>query len=96
MSEYTQKSRAELTLHGLVQSVGMRAYVQRHAQDQGVKGYIKNLQNGDVLVVMEGDEFRVQFVVDRCVSGPPAATVAKATLDWKPALNEFESFQIRH
>lgn len=83
-------------MHGLVQSVGMRAYVQRHAQDQGVKGYIKNLSNGDVFVVLEGEEFRVQFVVDRCVSGPPAATVSKATLDWKPASGEFESFQIRH
>ncbi len=96
MSEHHLKSRAELTLHGIVQGVGMRAYVQRHAADQGVKGYIKNLPDGDVLVVLEGEEFRIQFVVDRCVSGPPAATVTKATLNWVAAKNEFETFQIRH
>jgi acylphosphatase len=95
MSEYTQKSRAEVTLKGIVQGVGMRAYLQRHANDQGVKGYVRNLPNGEVLVVLEGEEFRVQFVVDRCVSGPPAATVEKAHVDWSLAKNEFEAFQIR-
>lgn len=95
MNELRNKARAVLTLTGHVQGVGMRAYVQRHATDQGVSGFVRNLADGTVEVVIEGEDFRVQFLVDRCVMGPPAATVHRAHLEWHPATGEFESFQIR-
>lgn len=95
MSELRSKSRALLVLSGHVQGVGFRAYAHRHANDQGVTGYVRNLTDGTVEMVIEGEEFRVQFVIDRCVMGPPAATVHRAHVEWQPATGEFATFQIR-
>lgn len=95
MSDNRSKSRALLVLSGHVQGVGFRAYALRHANDQGVTGYVRNLTDGTVEMVIEGEEFRVQFVIDRCVMGPPAATVHRAHVEWQPATGEFAAFQIR-
>lgn len=95
MSELRSKSRAQLILSGHVQGVGFRAYAQRHATDQGVFGFVRNLADGTVEIVAEGEEFRVQFVIDRCVMGPPAATVHRAHVEWQTATGEFTTFQIR-
>jgi len=95
MSDLRLKSRALLILSGQVQGVGFRAYAHRHAIDQGVTGYVRNLTDGTVEMVIEGEEFRVQFLIDRCVMGPPAATVHRAHMDWQTPTGEFQTFEIR-
>lgn len=47
--------RIRIIVHGFVQGVGYRSYVRRMAGHLGVRGYVKNLDDGSVLVIAEGD-----------------------------------------
>ncbi len=89
-----RRVRAELILKGTVQGVGFRAYIQRHAVEQEVTGLVRNRPDGTVEVVLEGDEHRVQHVVDRCVMGPPAALVKSADLTWVAFTGAYDAFRI--
>lgn len=49
-------STVELTLSGIVQGVGMRFFVRRTARKFGINGYVKNLYNDNVLVLIQGKQ----------------------------------------
>ncbi|MFW5746847.1 MAG: acylphosphatase [Nanoarchaeota archaeon] len=52
--------------HGNVQGVGFRYRTRQKAQEYGVAGWVKNLPDGTVEAVFEGDEESVDAVVDYC------------------------------
>lgn len=60
---------------GRVQGVAFRAGVAQQATQEGVHGYAKNLQNGNVEVLLEGSPQAVQKVLLWCQHGTPAARV---------------------
>ena len=55
---------------GRVQMVGYRAFVQRHADDLGVRGKVRNLADGSVECAMEGDHGAVHRLVELMRRGP--------------------------
>ena len=67
--------RRRLTVHGLVQAVGFRAFVARSAQSRGVAGWAGNRPDGTVEIVLEGDREAVESVVRACGDGPRGAYV---------------------
>ncbi len=87
--------RAHVFLSGRVQGVNFRAAAQRYVQPLGIDGYIRNLPDGRVEAVFEGDEARVQQAIDWCHEGPPAAHVDHVAVDWQPPTGEFRGFSIR-
>jgi acylphosphatase len=88
-------SRIKIIISGKVHGVFFRDSTKKKADCLGIKGYVKNLNNGDVLVVAEGknlDEF-VQF----CKKGPEAAKVNKIKVTPHKEEEEFfGSFEIRY
>ncbi len=50
--------------HGRVQGIGLRARVYSMAKNLGLKGYIKNLDNGDVEAVFQGSEGDIKKIMD--------------------------------
>jgi acylphosphatase len=67
--------RAHVFINGRVQGVFFRQSTQLKAQSLGVKGWIRNLFDGRVEAVFEGDKSQVEILVDYCRHGPPAARV---------------------
>jgi len=63
------------TISGRVQGVGFRMYVQDHAGVEGVHGYVRNLPDGRVEVVVEGDDESVVRVERALRRGPPSARI---------------------
>lgn len=63
------------TIGGRVQGVGFRMYVQDHASVEGVHGYVRNLPDGRVEVVVEGDDESVVRVERALRRGPPSARI---------------------
>ncbi len=53
------RSRANITVHGLVQGVGFRYFVVRKAKELKLNGYVKNQMDGTVLTVVEGDQSQI-------------------------------------
>ena len=81
---------------GKVQGVGFRMYTRQKAQQLGVRGYVRNLANGDVEIVAIGAIEQVDALLQWAKSGPPSARVDNLEIE-AIALNveEFEGFEIR-
>lgn len=87
--------RAEILVNGLVQGVGYRYFVLREAKTLGLKGYTKNLFNGEVLTVVEGERYLIEELYNKLKVGPSFADVKNASINWSEFQNEFKSFEIR-
>jgi acylphosphatase len=89
-------SRAHVFVSGRVQGVFFRQYTRRQAQRQGVKGWVRNLDDGRVEVVFEGEEAAVKALVDFCSKGPRGASVTNITVNWEPFQDEFKTFSVTY
>lgn len=67
--------RQRLVIAGKVQQVGFRDFAVRAAQGLGVTGWVRNLRDGTVEVVVSGEEDAVATMVEACRTGPPNARV---------------------
>ena len=88
------KSRAKLIIKGIVQGVNFRYYTQREARKYGVTGWVRNLPDGSVAALFEGEEEDVEAMIQWCRHGPPGARVTKLIAQPEEYLGEFKSFSI--
>lgn len=89
------KARAEILVNGLVQGVGFRYFVVRHATRLKLNGYVQNLNSGEVLTVVEGDKINIEELFKLLKLGPSHAHVKNAWIEWSEFKNEFESFEVK-
>ena len=87
--------QAHIIFSGTVQGVGFRFTVQRHAQRLGLKGWVKNLPDGTVEILVEGlnetiDEF-CQNIEDDF-----EGYIQDRDIHTKPAESKFAHFQIKY
>jgi acylphosphatase len=88
-------SSAHVFVRGLVQGVNFRYYTRLEAVDKGVTGWVRNLSDGRVEAVFEGDESAVKDMVDWCWGGPPVARVDDVEVIWEEHTGSFDDFSIR-
>ena len=87
--------RVHVVAEGLVQGVGFRWFVARHAESLGLTGYVRNLLSGQVEVEAEGDRSLIeQFLKDLRI-GPRSAHVADLHVEWQDPLHTEDRFDIR-
>ncbi len=79
---------------GRVQGVFFRAYTQREAVLLGVTGWVKNLFDGRVEIMAEGEKEQVERLIVAVKRGPPQAYVEDADVEWLEFEGEFEDFKI--
>jgi acylphosphatase len=89
-------SRAHVVIHGRVQGVFFRAYTADEANALGVKGWVRNLPNGSVEAVFEGEEKAVQEMIAWCRHGPPHAHVTRVDVEQESYRGEFHGFKIEY
>ena len=88
------KIRARVLVEGRVHGVFFRAETLREARKHHVTGWVRNLADGRVEAVLEGEESMVQNVVEFCRRGPRGARVTSTEVSLEPYTGEFEGFQI--
>ena len=86
--------RAHVRVRGSVQGVGFRYAAHQRARSLGVAGWIANRADGTVEAVFEGDDERVESLVEWCRRGPGGAAVAGVDVDWEQPQGEPE-FAVR-
>lgn len=69
------KMRIEVYVEGFVQGVGFRYFTQRIAKEIGVKGFVKNLPDGRVYIVAEGDYEQLDKFLSYVKKGPSMSVV---------------------
>ena len=80
---------------GRVQGVGFRFFIDEAARREGVSGWVRNLPDGRVEVLLEGDEEAVTRVEHKVRRGPAGARVAAVTVHDEPASGVGHEFEIR-
>ena len=55
---------------GVVQGVFFRKFVKENAEELGIRGYVRNLNDGVIELIIEGKYEKVNEMLDRCKKGP--------------------------
>ena len=87
--------RAHITVCGLVQGVGFRYFVLNQAERFGLNGFVRNLFDGGVEIVVEGDRSIVEEFIKSVKTGPRLARVTDLMIDWQKPEQQFHEFTIR-
>ena len=82
-------------ISGRVQGVGFRYFVQDHAAVEGVHGYVRNLPDGRVEALVEGDEESVLRVERALRRGPSSAHVEEVAVESVPPTGRATGFAVR-
>ena len=88
------KARARILITGLVQGVFFRREMTELARRLGISGWVRNLPNGKVEALAEGEKGRLNELIRFCQVGPPGAAVRKVEVEWSDYLGEFRGFRI--
>ena len=84
-----------ITIRGHVQGVFFRALVRDKAGILGIKGFVRNLPNGDVEIMAQGSEKALNELVKLCRKGPLGAKVDKIKTKKQKIKEKFSSFEIK-
>jgi acylphosphatase len=74
--------RAHVLVRGAVQGVFFRVETRDRARSLGVDGWVRNTPDGAVEAVFEGDDQRVESMVEWCRRGPAGARVEDIETTW--------------
>jgi acylphosphatase len=91
-----KKARVHVIIEGLVQGVFFRASTRDMAVSLGLTGWVRNLTDGRVEAVFEGEEDQLKQAIKWCHKGPPGAVVTKVEERWLEYTGEFKGFEIRY
>lgn len=97
MRGMAENKTARIIVKGKVQGVFFRDFAKQNANKLGLTGYAKNLRDGTLEIVLQGDRAGIMKLAALCKSGPIFAKVESvdtAFLD-SDAVDEFEFFDIR-
>lgn len=88
--------RAHVVFRGKVQGVFFRANTLRKAVELGLVGWVRNLEDGSVEAVFEGERKKIEAAIKWCRTSQPYARVTDIILRWEAATGEFAGFEIVH
>ena len=89
-------ARAHVIISGRVQGVAFRIATVEEAKRLGVDGWVRNLRDGRVEALVEGERSKVEALVAWCHHGPPPARVMDVQVSWEPAQGGLGPFDISH
>jgi len=94
------QARVHIIVEGLVQGVGFRWFVARRAQALGVRGFVRNLYDGNVEIEAEGDRSLLEELIGEVKVGPRSAHVTNMRLEWedlreRDTSGRYTGFEIR-
>ncbi len=87
--------RVHVFVTGRVQGVLFRESTRRRAHELGLAGWVRNLPDGRVEVVLEGAASAVEAALAFLRKGPPLAAVQAVAVERAAATGEFLAFQVR-
>ncbi len=85
---------AHIIVSGKVQGVFFRHSVLQKAREFDLLGWVKNLLNGTVEILAEGEEGNLKELINWCYNGHKSARVDRIFVYWKKFENKFDKFEI--
>ena len=91
-----QTASLRAVVRGRVQGVFFRAFVRRWAYQLKLSGYVRNLPDGAVEVVVEGERPDLEKLLEYLKEGPPASQVAEVAEEWGEVGGQFNGFAVKY
>lgn len=92
---HNMRARAHLFISGIVQGVFYRAFTREIANSLGLSGWVRNLTDGRVEALFEGDRADIERAIEQCRIGPPGARVDGIDVDWEEYRGDIKGFDVR-
>jgi acylphosphatase len=89
-------TRAHVFFSGRVQGVFFRAFTREKAREIGVKGWVRNLPDGRVEALFEGDKTAIHRLLGTLKTGPSYSRTEDVSVKYETYKNEFSDFQVKH
>ncbi|MGC8816257.1 MAG: carbamoyltransferase HypF [Candidatus Hadarchaeum sp.] len=87
--------RAEIQVSGIVQGVGFRPFVYRLATKHQLVGFVRNMGDAGVQIVVEGRREKImEFIQALRSEKPPRSSIESIAVFWQPPSREFKDFQV--
>lgn len=83
-------------VEGRVQGVAFRDYTRREATQLGLSGWVRNLRNGSVEVMLAGADRDIAAMLEWLKKGSPRARVDNLMVETVAADEHFTTFDIRY
>jgi acylphosphatase len=84
----------EIIVRGRVQGVGYRWFVKKQADLIGIKGYVKNQANGNVLIIAQGEEAGVDLFISIIQKGSDFSIITSTEVNLITSAKEYQDFFI--
>lgn len=88
------KRRVHVLISGIVQGVFFRHHTRELAKELGLKGWVRNTEDGRVEAVFEGETEKIEKMLEFCRRGPSSAKVERVEIKEEKPRNEFKNFRI--
>lgn len=88
--------RAIIIAKGKVQKVGYRDFVQDTAREIGINGYVENLEDGNVKIVCEGEEAKIEEFIRNIKVKKGFTDVSDVSVEYEELTGEFKVFKIKY
>lgn len=89
------KKSVRLYISGTVQGVFYRSFVKENAEKIGVKGFVRNLEDGRVEIFIEGNPEEVKKMMDICKKGPKHSEIKNVETRVEK-FQDFKAFKVLH
>ncbi len=90
----TSRIQVQVCIQGKVQGVFYRVHTQQEALRLGLRGWVRNMADGSVEALLEGEPDPIGKMIEWFKKGPPLARVDQVTTKNLPGLSDFKSFEI--
>ncbi len=91
------RKRVHAIVSGIVQGVCYRAFTRDAARHIGdLSGYVRNLPDGTVELVVEGPADKVDALLEKCRQGPPYGRVSNIVVDEETPVGDTGGFEITY
>ena len=88
--------RVHVYIKGRVQGVFFRAVTQKTAKGLNLNGWVRNMADGRVEAVFEGEDESVDKMLKWCHTGSPIARVEEVLTEEEPYTGEFRNFSVMY
>jgi acylphosphatase len=85
----------KVIISGKVQKVGYRSLALKRAKEYHLMGWVMNLPTGEVEMILQGDETKIEAMLRWCNKGPETALVEKIDFEEIKTFEEFKIFEIK-
>jgi len=84
----------KIVIDGTVQGVFFRQFIKTEADKLSVKGLTRNLENGNVEVIAEGDKEALEKLIEICKKGPQFAQIRSLKVEERKYSGDFKEFKV--